>query len=629
MSYPLLNYAGICTNLIIFFVRRHHQRKENRKRMATSLSVLAFTVSLLFPSAIPGKEQSEAICFTNACYFVHLSQEKFSEASTECVNRGGNLLTIQSEEEAENVYSLLWKLTNTTPFTRPLKLWIGLQLKSCVIRNEALRGFSWITDTQHAKESHFSNWLTEPKGTCTREKCVSMKLQKDSSDNYKWTDELCSFKADGYICKFNFQGMCQRVVLAGPGYVEYDTPFSFKSSSLDLVPHGSLASVSCGHIGTHTGPWLICLQSNETNVYQWGNSRSDKKSNGPFCASEELGCKYNNGGCEHECVEYSQNKSISCRCKDGYVLASDLVSCVYPDHCQSNLCEQKCINHQYRYTCSCSSGFELATNKANCIDVNECLTGPCSQTCINTLGSFYCKCNTGFQQQERLCLDIDECLNSNCSQSCLNTNGSYSCICHSGYTLSSDNTTCLDIDECTHSPCAYYCHNTDGSYGCSCPKGMLLSSDYISCIPMQHNSADFTSGEINERVELEEATSSSPTPDQPTSKFRDATMDLKDDRETGQIMMTTPMPKETDIFSGNSSVNQVTSGHEVSQNTVLLASIIGACAVLLVMVIITGVLCHRKRNAKKNETEKQPSATDNYCWVPDQKGDKTVSNDYR
>ncbi|XP_066451781.1 complement component C1q receptor-like [Eleutherodactylus coqui] len=597
--------------------------------MVASLSVLAFLVSSLFTYVVPETEQNEAICSNDACYTVHLSLETFSEASKKCINKGGNLLTIQNEEEAARVYSLLWKFTNTTQFVRPLKLWIGLQLKlkSCVDRNQALRGFSWITDTQDSKEGQFSNWLTEPKRTCIKEKCVTMKMQMDSPDNYKWSDESCSAHVEGYICKFNFQGMCQRVVLAGPGYVEYDTPFSFKSSSLDLIPHGSLASVSCGHNGEHTGPLLLCLKSDETNVYQWGNSRLDKKSNGPFCASEELGCKYNNGGCEHECEEYPQSKSISCRCKDDYVLAADLVSCVYPDHCQSNPCQQKCINHQYGFKCSCANGFELAENKVNCIDVNECLDGPCNQTCINTLGSFYCKCNTGFQQQGRHCIDIDECINSNCSQICLNTRGSYRCSCNTGYIISNDDTTCLDLDECAHSPCAHYCHNTDGSYVCSCPKGMLLSSDHIACIPTQQNSNPLSSGDINEGLELEEATST--ITNQPTSDSTDPIMDVQYHKETGPIMQSTPMPQETDTFSGNNSVNQVTSGYEGSQNTVLLVSILCACAVLLLMVIIGGVLCYTKRNAKKEETEKQTNAADNYCWVPDQKGDKALDNDYR
>ncbi|XP_075720632.1 uncharacterized protein LOC142761330 [Rhinoderma darwinii] len=600
--------------------------------MVTSLSVLVFLVSLPLTYAILEKEQSEAICSNNACYTVHLSQERFSEASTECVKRGGDLLTIQHGEEAGHVYSLLRKFANTRPFTRPLKLWIGLQLKtkSCVYEDQALRGFSWITDFQDKKEGQFFNWLTEPKKTCLKERCVSMNLWKDSPDNYKWSDGSCSSRADGYICKFNFQGMCQRVVLAGPGFVQYDTPFGFKSSSLDLIPHGSSVAVFCGPNGEHTGPLLFCQKTGETNVYQWDNSRLDKKSKGPFCYSEQEGCKYNNGGCQHECIEYPQNKSLSCKCKDGYVLAPDFVSCVYPDHCQPNPCEQNCINHQHSFECSCSTGYELAENKANCTDVNECLNGPCNQTCINTLGSFHCKCNPGFQQQSRQCIDIDECINSNCSQGCLNIHGSYRCSCDNGYTIGGDNTTCLDVDECATFPCAHYCHNTNGSYVCSCPMGKLLSSDHISCIEVQQNSDAFTSGDVNEGLDPDDATSNLSTHNpSPNSAFTDSSMDTQDHRKKGQIMQSTPMPDESDTFPYNRSVNQVTSGHEDSHNTVLLVSILCACAVLLLITIIGGILCHRKRNTKKNKTEKQPSATDTYCWVPEQNREKAVINVYR
>ncbi|XP_075720633.1 complement component C1q receptor-like [Rhinoderma darwinii] len=352
--------------------------------MVTSLSVLVFLVSLPLTYAILEKEQSEAICSNNACYTVHLSQERFSEASTECVKRGGDLLTIQHEEEAGHVYSLLRKFTNTRPFTRPSKLWIGLhKTKSCVYEDQALRGFSWITDFQDKKEGQFFNWLTEPKKTCLKERCVSMNLWKDSPDNYKWSDGSCSSRTDGYICKFNFQGMCQRVVLAGPGFVQYDLPFSFKSSSLDLVPNGSSVAVFCGPNGEHTGPLLSCQKTGETNVYQWDNSHTDKKSKEPFCASEEEGCKYNNGGCQHECIEYPQNKSLSCKCKDGYVLAPDFVSCVYPDHCQPNPCEQNCINHQHGFKCSCSKGFALNQNQVNCSRIIGCLKEECGPRIIN------------------------------------------------------------------------------------------------------------------------------------------------------------------------------------------------------------------------------------------------------
>ncbi|XP_075060118.1 uncharacterized protein LOC142144811 [Mixophyes fleayi] len=603
--------------------------------MLISLSGLVFLVSCLPLSyGELGKEQNEALCSTEACYSIHLSKEKFTEAHNECVNRGGNLVTIKTEEEARHVSNLLWKLANTTLFNRPLKLWIGLQLKkTCVMKEKVLMGFSWITEPQGAEESQFSNWLSEPKQTCTRGLCASMVLHVNSADNHKWSHGTCSSPADGYICKFNFEGMCQRVVLAGPGFVEYDTPFSFKSSSLTLVPYGSSAFVSCGHTGEHEGPMLLCKKEDETNVYQWSNPRLDRTSFGPLCASEELGCKYNNGGCEHECVEYPQNRSLSCKCKDGYVLAPDLVSCIYPDHCQPSPCEQNCINQQHGFECTCSTGYMLAENKVNCKDVNECVKGPCNQTCINTVGSFLCKCNTGFEQQDTRCIDIDECINSACSQGCLNTLGSYLCSCNNGYVIASDKISCLDVDECINSPCAETCQNTPGSYACSCPKGFLLSSDKISCDPERQDPNIITSGHINEGMEAKdsETTSSSIQRESTYQPSLSSVSDLFHIPKEGKTktVLSTPMSPGADISPGNSSMNQVTSGNTDGLNTILLVSIICVCVVLLLLSVAGGILCYRKRNAKKEETEKPPSATDNYCWVPEQTSNKAVNNDYR
>ncbi|XP_056423760.1 complement component C1q receptor-like [Hyla sarda] len=352
--------------------------------MVNQILGLVLCVGFLFISyGKSEKENNEAICSSDACYTVHLNTKTFTDAHKECTDRRGNLLTIHDEEEAGHVRRLLRKFTNTTKTTRPLKLWIGLKLNSCVDINKALKGFFWITDPQHTKEDQFSNWLTEPMRTCIKERCVSMKLQMNSTDNYKWTDTLCSSLADGYMCKFNMYGMCRRIVLEGPGHVEYETPFEFKSSTLDLIPYGSAALVSCGHNKEHTEPLLYCLTTNETNVYQWENSDMRVKSDGPFCASEELDCKYNNGGCEHECVEYPQNKSVSCRCRDGYVLAPNLVSCVSPDHCKSNPCEQKCINHHSGFECLCFSGFVLAENQINCNNIEGCVKGECEPEIID------------------------------------------------------------------------------------------------------------------------------------------------------------------------------------------------------------------------------------------------------
>nr|DBA27130.1 TPA: hypothetical protein GDO54_011306 [Pyxicephalus adspersus] len=591
---------------------------------------------LFFTSYLPvtngvydGKEEA-AFCSSNACYTVHLGKAKFSDAQKNCTKKGGYLVTIKSEKEAETVRNLLLELTKNSPLSQPLNLWIGLKLKQCVIKHDLLKGFYWTTDDEKTAKSQYSNWMSEPKSTCTKEKCVSMMLHMDPLYNLKWVDSLCSALFDGYICKFDFQGMCQPLVLAGPGLVDYETPFSFKSSSLNLLPYGSFGYVTCADQQDGKVYHLLCKDVKEsgTNVYQWFEPRSNRNP-GALCVSEELGCNYNNGGCKHKCTEKSQKGSISCECNDGYVLAPDMVSCVLPDHCQSHQCEHDCINHLHGHECTCLPGFVLAENKRNCLDIDECLARPCNHTCINTMGSYQCHCPEGFVWHGTECLDIDECTQSTCSHGCLNTYGSYYCSCNTGYVLDTDKKSCLDIDECINSPCAYSCENIPGSYVCSCPKGFKLSSDWISCIPELPNENIASSGHGDKDSEpINRETTSNSQRDmtnQPTpSSVFQAEFTEKEDKR--QVTSSTPTSRRTDSSSSNT--DQVKSDHQDGYSVVLLVSILSACGVVLVLLIVAGgVLCYRKRNAKNKETEKQTSATDKYCWVPE--SENKAINDFR
>ncbi|XP_068135732.1 complement component C1q receptor [Hyperolius riggenbachi] len=596
---------------------------------------LLFVASYLpLSSGQPDVEKNEAFCSSNTCYTAHLTKVKFADAAKGCVDKGGDLVTMKTEEEARLVYNLLWKLTNNTIIIPQLKLWIGLHLKkgSCVKNHKTLKGFSWSTTADEKEESKFSNWKSDPKQTCLLEKCVRMMLDVNSPDNFKWDDDSCSSLLGGYICKFKFQGMCPPVVLAGPGTVEYETPIGFKSPSLALFPHGSLVYVSCHQQQSQTH-MLFCKDVKEsgTTLYQWSTNNPDR-SHGPLCVSEKLGCSHNNGGCEHECVETQQKGAISCKCRKGYVLASDLVSCILPDHCQNSNCAQTCINHQHGFKCTCPTGFVLDEDEVNCRDIDECLASPCNQTCKNTEGSFQCHCHVGYTKQGTQCVDIDECINSPCSQNCLNIRGSYLCSCKIGYALSSDKTNCVDVDECTNSPCAHGCHNTPGSYICTCPEGFLLSSDQISCIPEPRDPkmGPDSPGIKDAEPRQSETTMSSQRDmtNQPTpSSVATDTFTVKVIKE--QMSLSTLVSHTESSSPSNESMDLVISDGQDGYSIVLLISILCACAVVLILLVIAGgVLCYRKKNAKNKDAEKRPSAADNYCWVPESEK-KAINNDFR
>ncbi|XP_018422202.1 PREDICTED: complement component C1q receptor-like [Nanorana parkeri] len=635
LIHPFLKCLWISMRFLsLAFSRRDSARKRTRGEQRRMLIFIAGLLLLTYLPVSNGgydEKQGAAFCSGNACYTVHLSKAKFSEAHNNCANRGGYLVTIKSEKEAELVHTILLELTKNPQFTQSLNLWIGLKLKQCVIKHDLLKGFFWTTGDENAEKSQFSNWMSDPKSTCTKEMCVSMKLHTNPLDNFKWVDSLCSALFDGYICKFDFQGMCQPLVLAGPGIVNYETSFSFKSASLNLLPYASFGYVSCGHQKNGNVYNLMCkdMEESGTTVYQWVDPRSNKYL-GALCVSEEHGCNYNNGGCQHKCTTNSEKGSILCECNDGYVLAPDLVSCVLPDHCESHQCEHNCINHPHGHECTCKSGFVLAEDKKKCLDINECLEGPCNHTCSNTYGSFQCHCPPGLLVRGTHCLDIDECILSPCSQGCLNTYGSYFCSCSNGYVLS-DEKSCLDVDECVNSPCAYSCENIPGSYKCTCQKGFKLSSDRISCIPELQNAHIPPSGheDKDSGTQNRETTSNGqrdmtnqPTP---TSVFQ-ATFTEKEDKR--QMILSTPASSESGSYPNNSSVNQVISDRQDGYSIVLLVSILSACGVVLVLLIVAGgFLCYRRRNTKKKETEKQSSATDKYCWVPE--SEDKANKDFR
>ncbi|NP_001088584.2 CD93 molecule S homeolog precursor [Xenopus laevis] len=586
--------------------------------------------SLAFMHGGHGSVQNEVLCVSKACYTVHLEKNSFANAKEKCITNGGNLITIKNQEEANHVNSLLSKLTSGAPDHGPLKLWIGLQLKSCTTDLNLLKGFAWVTGQEDTDKSQFSNWKQKPKGTCTSTRCVTMALNPSLPDNYKWSDGKCSGQADGYLCEFHFIGMCKRLAMAGPGVVHYHTPFDIVSSSLELVPHGSMALVTCQQ-GLLQDANLICRQlDNVENVFYWNQSPAGSRSPEPMCASPNIGCKYNNGGCEQECIEdSSETGSIRCACKGGYVLASDSLSCVLSQHCQPNPCDYQCINQLNGFQCSCPEGFVLHVNKVNCTDVDECLAQPCNQSCANTLGSFQCSCQKGFKAQGEKCIDIDECIDSPCAQDCLNTHGSYHCSCKEGYVNGGDRISCVDVDECISSPCEVLCHNIPGGYTCSCLKGFHLASNGISCSP-DLQSENPTDNDTDGGVIVSSVPKGEPRPTQsplPSDSLTDFP-GISGSNDTNDGTAVTSVSLEVGHSSDNSSVDHIKSSTMGEQRLIILVSTVCACGALLVLAVIAGVYYYRNKQSQKTKYE-APIAPDNDSWAPEQSQYKAVSNQYR
>uniref|UniRef100_H3ACE9 CD248 molecule n=2 Tax=Latimeria chalumnae TaxID=7897 RepID=H3ACE9_LATCH len=347
--------------------------------------------------------------------------------------------------------------------------------------------------------------------------------QQAQRDNFKWLDGSCTLPVDGYLCKFNFKGMCPRIEEGARGVVSYTTPFILVSTLLDYIPFGSVASVPCG--GTRPDQSVLCMQK-EDGYIGWSKDA-------PFCEdSHQRWCETNNGGCEHICIE--EGNQYYCDCDPGYGLEDDGVSCSPTDYCEGNPCEYQCMSTDDSYHCSCPDGYVLAENGHDCLDIDECTQKTCEQLCVNTPGSFECQCQEGYQIEEGQCRDQDECMEDRCEHACENTEGSYRCHCHLGYSPAEDDPhQCADTDECRiPGTCHQMCVNYIGGFECHCNVGYELQADGFSCKPTP---------------EAEDAYRWMPTFPIPTTGYMDVMEAWRPfwDEDTTTIVMMTQQPTES------------------------------------------------------------------------------------
>ncbi|XP_027478621.2 matrilin-2 isoform X3 [Zalophus californianus] len=201
-----------------------------------------------------------------------------------------------------------------------------------------------------------------------------------------------------------------------------------------------------------------------------------------YCASE-------NHGCEHECV--NADGSYFCRCPKGFALNPDKKTCTKIDFCASSHhgCQHECVNIGDSYSCRCLKGFTLNPDKKTCRRINYCaLNKPgCEHECINTEEGYYCRCRRGYtlDPNGKTCSRVDHCAEQDhgCEQLCLNTEDSYVCQCSEGFLINEDLKTCSRADYCllSNHGCEYSCVNTDRSFACQCPEGHVLRSDGKTC----------------------------------------------------------------------------------------------------------------------------------------------------
>ncbi|XP_043912268.1 thrombomodulin [Protopterus annectens] len=436
-------------------------------------------------------QPESAFCIGTECYGLFHSHQNFRSAKKICSANvsEGHLMTVRSTVAADIILLL-------TGNSRK-HFWIGLSLANgvCTDNSNILRGFRWVTGDD---KTDFSSWKTH--STECGPSCSFV------TNGTEWGAKPCSEKADGFLCEYNYNGMCFQVTAPDQFRVTYITPFGAKDSDLQEYPPATVASVyptrdnfTCTDQGDGTFRWKSlqkapwdCLVENGGCEYQCESHGGSPRclcpssqylmADGLSCSPQPDPCK--NVPCAHICIP--QGNGFMCMCRDGYNLTADGVTCEDVDDCKMNSrpCDQQCTNLEGGFKCSCYEGYEML-NDNSCRDIDECaLDGTCDHFCNNTAGSFACFCNEGYVKDAT---DPKKCNlfcdTETCPAVCDPNN--YKCKCPDGYVLDDDkdgNSICIDIDNCDGTNfCQQLCENTFGSYKCSCKEGYTLKEDGTSC----------------------------------------------------------------------------------------------------------------------------------------------------
>lgn len=553
--------------------------------MAFNTAVMFFNLFLLISSlgCVLGAIL-EAQCTSNACFTLHVNEMNFEEAQQNCVNNGGQMMTVRDREEEDVVRSVL---SRVQWHRKTFDLWIGLKRHrgNCGLDTTALRGFKWVSGQQ---ESNYTNWKREPVNTCTVERCVRIQYTTSGENRLEWRSSNCR-SPSFHMCKFYFKGMCKPLARYGPGEINYTAPFSLEPqrNEMQSFPVGTFAEIFCSDQQQYD--YSVCKFIED--IYQWTVP-------GPFCQTmEQSSCEINNGGCAHLCEQDAD--SIRCVCKVGFRLNEDNFSCSLENMCMADTCEHQCVMGPSGFTCTCPDGFRLHEDQRNCSDIDECQLQVCHpHLCVNTRGSYECACEIGYQMVDGECKETDGCLLLKCDHGCSYSAGTFSCHCSPGFVLSEDGHSCVDKDECDASPCRFKCHNTDGSFVCSCPQGFHLADDGLTC---SQDSSELTTFSLGGQKTQENVTEPLISV---TAELQHHSSHTESPRDLGNVTQ--------EDQQGNRSL---VAGSTYMVHSRVLICVLGSVIPLALLVAVTlAIAIFRCSRAKKEAKKAVPS--DGYCWVP-------------
>ncbi|XP_005376948.1 PREDICTED: C-type lectin domain family 14 member A [Chinchilla lanigera] len=259
---------------------------------------------------------------SGACYSLHHATIKRLAAEEACNLRGGALSTVHGGSELNAVLALLRAGPGPGGGSKDLVFWVALERGSshCTLDSEPLRGFSWLTPDASASESDTLPWVEEPQRSCTVRKCAGLQATR-GVEPAGWKEMRCLLRANGYLCKYQFDNLCPAPRPGAASNLSYRAPFQLHSSALDFSPPGTKVSATC--------PGELSVEAT--------------------CVVEEAGARW----------DELPSGAVLCPCPGRYLRAG---KCVELSHCLDGLGD---------FACECAAGFQLGKDRRSCVSKRE------------------------------------------------------------------------------------------------------------------------------------------------------------------------------------------------------------------------------------------------------------------
>uniref|UniRef100_A0A8D3CGT2 EGF-like domain-containing protein n=1 Tax=Scophthalmus maximus TaxID=52904 RepID=A0A8D3CGT2_SCOMX len=341
-----------------------------------------------------GADCERGHCAGNRCFVLLREPEDFAGAQRSCRDSGGQLLAIDSEQEAETLANALGERSGGS-------YWLEL-LGSGAAAEGAAAGL---------------------------QNCSSVCASAGGSPAVSW--KRCRDRLDGFLCQYTFSEPCGLLQAGGSAQVvRYTTARGFEVNDSETFPPGTIAAA--GEVaGEYPDSKHVCFEG------KWLRA--------PWR------CEVLMGGCDHGCNS-TTTTTHTCTCPAGQTLHPNSFSCAKgpcvdcaKDPCVD--CAQGCLPEGDSYACVCASGYRLARDGRSCVDVDECEEADrCpaeGEECLNTEGGFECGCREGFDLEDGACMNVSIC--DECEHMCENSGGVFVCHCAGENCLARCDNSCEDL----------------------------------------------------------------------------------------------------------------------------------------------------------------------------------------